>query len=172
MRRAIGVLLAILVCGSVAMADQLKKSDKELGFTFSYSDISPDQGDDLSTTVLDGFFGWLLTDHHEVGGLLTYTETEVGNASTDSSAFGVFYDYNFQAGTNLNPYVGGHYQTIGGDQGDFLDSRYGLRGGIKIYPWSNGGFNFGLSWDQFTGADNFGDADGTTLFGGVLIKIN
>jgi hypothetical protein len=176
MRRVIAVLIAIVACGWVAQADQLAKGDNELVFDFSYEDFSVDSpspgvsGVDTKDINLAGRWGYLLTNRHEVGGVIDYSKSEVGSADSDSIGIGAFYAYNFAAGTNLNPFLEGHFLTIGGDAGDVFDNQYGIAGGVKVYPWENGGFDFGVSWDQLKGASSFPDADGFTLFGGILVK--
>jgi len=165
---AVVALLMVGAAGSV-QANQLEKGDKEINFNVSYTDISPDVGDSLKTTQIDGRFGYLLTHAHEVGFMLDYMKIEDGS-SADASIYGVFYHYNFRAGETMNPYVGAQVYAFGGDLGDVYDTSYGLQAGIKVYPWDHAGFNFGLSWDTLNGKDAFGDGDQTKLFGGVLVK--
>lgn len=155
-----------------AFADPLKKGEKEIDFTFSYDNLNPDgTGDDLKTTILTGSFGYMLTDGHEVGGQLSYSKLDAGDAGdTDSTQLGAFYHYNFRAGTGMNPYVGARVFTISGDLGDIYSNGYGLVGGIKVWPWANAGFNFGVSWDQLMGDGDFEDATQTSLFAGIGIK--
>lgn len=168
---SIGIVMLLVGTTSVAMADQLKKGDKEMLFSFSYEDLSFDGGGDLKTTDLSGAFGYLLTDANELGGTLLYSKVDAGSGgSVDSTLLGIFYHYNFKAGTNLNPYIGGFYNFVSGDTGDVFDNVYGLELGIKVYPWSNGGFNFGVNYSQWTGADTNPDADGLRAFAGVLLK--
>lgn len=172
MRKLTVVFIAIFACGLVTHADQLAKGDNELNFTFSYSDVSVDGGGgDSKSADLSGSWGYLLTNHHEIGGILMYSKLDIDSGpDTDSNAIGAFYDFNFQAGESTNPYVGAHYLMVGGDAGDMVDNQYGLRAGVKVYPWMNGGFNFGLQFDKFTGADSFPDGDSVSLFGGILVK--
>ena len=183
MRKALVILMVLCVVGgTAAFADQLKKGEMETSAMFSYSEVDPRMGiDKLKQTQLMGAFGYLLTDGHEVGGELTYMKEEQGNASIDSTLFGVFYNYNFKAGTNLNPYVGAQVGSISGSGsgGDTSFSQpysayYGVQGGIKIYPWKNGGFNVGLRWDNWSGKTlngiKFDDAKVLQLAAGILIK--
>ena len=175
MRKVVVCLLAVLVCSwAVANAGQVAKGDKELAFSFSYVDFSfDDGGGDLKDMSLAARFGYLLTDTHEVGGVFSYLKhEETGSPDEDGTGFGAFYNYNFKAGTNMNPYLEAHYQVIGGDAGDVVDSQYGLAVGIKMYPWDNGGFRFGVSWDQLTGADSNPDGDGIVAFAGIQLKWN
>ena len=170
---SIATALAV-VGGSSAYADSLKKGDKEFLFAFDYSDIKFDEGGgDIKTTILSGNFGYLITNGNEVGGLINYQKAEVtGEATSDATIFGVFYNYNFKAGTNMNPYVGVSYATIGGNYGDVFKDDIGARVGIKVYPWSNGGFNFGLGYDKLKGESSNGvpDAKTTSAFAGINLK--
>jgi hypothetical protein len=168
-RLSVVLAVLVLVSGSSAFAGQLAKGDWEFLFDFSYSKFSPDTGSDEKSTDITGRAGYLLTDAHEVGGVLEYGKDENG-VSFDSTAFGAFYHYNFKAGTNMNPYVGAQYTFFGGDFGDFYESASGLTAGIKVYPWDNGGFNFGVLWENWSGEDFVEDADVTGLFGGVQLK--
>jgi hypothetical protein len=171
MRKLFVVLMVLAVVGGMAAyADTLKKGDKEATFRFSYSSISPDTGDDIKETILEGGMGYLITDAHEVGGLLSYSKYDVGSDSTDSNQIGVFYHYNFKAGDMMNPYLGVNVAMYGGDTGDMYDSSYGVEAGLKLYPWANAGFNFGVRWDNLMGANDIGDGTYTALFGGVLFK--
>lgn len=168
----IGVCALTLLVASPALADSLRKGQKEINFDFSYSKLEGDDSNQsLKTTLLTGMFGYMLTDGHEVGGILQYSKSEIsGSASSDSTLFGAFYHYNFQAGPNINPYLGANLATIGGDLGDVFDTAYGIEGGVKVWPWSNGGFQFGVRYTKYQGADNFEDGTETALFGGVGIK--
>ena len=170
-RKWILLAIAALVCAP-AFADPLKKGQKEIDFTFSYDNLNPDgAAEDVKTTILTGSFGYMLTDGHEVGGFLAYNKLDAGDAGeTDSTQLGAFYHYNFHAGTNMNPYVGARISTISGDLGDIYDNSYGIVAGVKVWPWANGGFNFGVSWDQLMGADDFEDATNTSVFAGIGLK--
>lgn len=163
--------VAALACAP-AFADPLKKGQKEIDFTFSYDNLDPDGAEEeLKTTIFTGSFGYMLTDGHEVGGFLAYNKLEAGDfGDTDSTQIGGFYHYNFAAGTNMNPYVGARISTISGDLGDVYDTSYGLIGGVKVWPWANAGFNFGVSWDQYMGDGDFEDATNTSIFAGIGVK--
>ena len=167
------VLMALaLVVTMPAMAD-LKKGDKELTASFSYSTQDFDDSDvELTDIDLNVDFGYLLTDRHEVGGRLNWFKTEVepGGLDFDGNSFGAFYHFNFNLGGAMTPFVGAFYTVVGGDEGDIVDSDYGIEGGLKIYPWENGGFIVKAVWDQFTGANDNPDGDGLGLFAGVGLK--
>jgi len=173
MRKFICALLVLVAgAGTAAVADPLKKGDNELSFLFSYTDTSFDTpgADNLKTTSLDLTWGYLFTDGFEAGIGLGYLKFDAGSlGDTDSTNILPFFQYNFSTG-NANPYIGVHYIFFSGDTGDVYDDGYGVDAGIKLYPWSNGGFNFGVSWEQWNGADGFDDADTLTVGAGVLIK--
>jgi hypothetical protein len=167
-------LLSGLLCGLLfatsAFADQLEKGDTEINFAFTFQQQDIDDSDlDPELTSLSGSFGYLLTDAHELGAILGYTDLKIENESTDLFSFGAFYHYNFRAAENLNPYVGAQIATVTGDDA-VSDSSYGLTAGVKMYPWENGGFNFGVSYDQFAGDGDNPDSNTINVFAGVLIK--
>lgn len=169
--RLAAILAVALAATSLASAEVLRQDESEINFAFSYNDLDPDGfGTDIKTTTLAGSYGYMLTDGHEIGGRLSYLKTEVGDADVDSTQLGAFYQYNFRGGEMLNPYLGGTFSFFAGDLGDFYDYAYGVEGGLKVWPWQNAGFNFGLSWEELTGADDFEDASSMTLFGGIGIK--
>jgi len=118
--------------------------------------------------------GFMLTDQHEVGGRLSWFKSEFDsstvNSDVDGNAIGAFYHFNFGMEGSMTPFVGAFYTIVGGDLGDIIDSDYGIEGGVKVYPWENGGFVFKAVWDQFTGSDNNPDGDGLGLFAGVGLK--
>ena len=172
-RIAIPVALALIAWMPSSAA--LQKGNKELNATFSYDNIKDDEDNELTTTILDVDFGYLLTARHEIGGRLSYSKVETKvppfvDDSTDSTEVGVFYHFNFGMEGMTTPFVGAFYTTISGDLGDQLDSRMGLEGGVKIYPWENGGFILKAVWSQLSGADNNPDADGLGVFAGVGLK--
>lgn len=168
------ILAALVLVASMPAMAALKQGEKEVTGSFSYQTQNFDSPSDveIKDTQLDVDFGYLLTDQHEIGGRLQWFKTEVdpGGFDSDGTAFGVFYHFNFGMEGSMTPFIGAFYTTIGGDQGDFVDSDMGIEGGVKVYPWENGGFIFKAVWDQFTGADDNPDGDGLGLFGGVGIK--
>jgi len=172
-RIAIPAALALIAWMPSSAA--LQKGNKELNATFSYDNIKDDDDNELTTTILSVDFGYLLTARHEIGGRLSYNKVETKvpglfDDSTDSTELGAFYHFNFGMAGITTPFVGAFYTTISGDLGDQLDSRMGLEGGVKIYPWENGGFILKAVWSQLSGADDHPDADGLGVFAGVGLK--
>lgn len=169
--RIAAILCALLALPPAASAGVLEPGEKEVDFAFSYNDVNPDgAGSSVKTTALAGSFGYMLTEGHEVGGRLAYRKVEVGNADADSTQFGAFYHYNFRGGEMLNPYLGGSVTVFSGDLGDLYDNAAGVEGGVKVWPWANAGFRFGLSYEELFGSGDSDDASSLTLFGGVGIK--
>ena len=153
----------------------LEKGEKELNATFSYDNLDADDDTELTTTTVIVDFGYLLTSMHEIGGRFSYFKQELkdpffGEDSSDSTEIGAFYHLNFGMEGMTTPFVGAFYTAISGDLGDVLDSRLGLEGGVKVYPWENGGFILKGVWSQLSGADDNPDADGLGLFAGVGLK--
>ena len=70
----------------------------------------------------------LLTDTHEIGGEIGFTDVDIDGSSSDSSILGAFYAYNFRSGGILNPYISPKIVTFGGDLGDLFDWAYGVEG--------------------------------------------
>lgn len=172
MKKALVIVLALAAAATTAAnADSLEKGNKEIDFAFSYNDLNPDgTADSLKTTTLAGSFGYLLGGGNEVGGRLAYSKQEQGDFNVDATQIGAFYNYNFRAGENLNPYLGAQVSFLSGDLGDVYDNTFGVEAGLKVWPWTNAGFKFGLAFDQYNGADDFEDAKSTTVFGGIGIK--
>ena len=168
-------LLFAVVGGTAAMADALKKGDKELTFAFTYTDqkIKPENGDDLSLTNINlgGAFGYCITRGNEVGISGAYQKTEVTDVDTVSgTVLGFFYNYNFQAGEMMNPFLGANYQFYSGDLGDVWRTSYGINGGIKVYPWANAGMQFGMRYDWYVKNTGFENSDGWAFFAAIGLK--
>ena len=164
-KRIIMALSALLLAGaSIAGADQLEKGDREIIFRFSYSNLDFDgPGGDSETTEILGSFGYMLTDHHEVGFGVGYASFD----SSDSLEYGAAYTYNFRAGTSLNPFLSA---LIVGFGGDVFDLGYGVEAGVKVYPWEHGGVLFGLTYRELTGADGVPDASNLLAVAGLILK--
>jgi hypothetical protein len=164
------ITAAAMLLAPWAHAGFLAEGEMELAFSFAYSDLSVDGGPSATNVVLTGRFGFLLTDTHELGIVLDYADLEdFSGPRGDEIGTGAFYHFNFQAGADMNPYVGGFYTFIGGDAGDVWDTSYGLEAGVKLFPWDSGGFNFGVRWSQLTG-DAPADASGIDAFAGIQLK--
>jgi hypothetical protein len=175
MRKLFVVLMVLAVVGgTAAFADQLKKGEKEVNFAFSWTSFDPGGGfDKVQQIMIDGTWGYMLTDAHEVGALTQYQRYSDGG-SFNNYGLGAYYNYNFKAGTNMNPYLGARiaylrFDDFGGFERPYK-ALYGVVGGIKIYPWQNAGFNFSLAWDQYQ--KDKADENGKQLgaFVGVLVK--
>jgi hypothetical protein len=171
----IAIPAALALVAWMPSSAALQKGNKELTGSFSYQSRDFDDTS-VETTDIDLVvdLGYLLTDRHEVGGRVTWFKTEVdtdfGDEDFDGNSIGAFYHFNFGMEGSMTPFVGAFYTIVGGDLGDTIDSDYGIEGGVKIYPWENGGFILKAAWDQMTGADDNPDADGLGLFAGVGLK--
>lgn len=167
-RKTFVALCLLLLAGlSAANASQLAKGDVELQFRFMYNDLDFDGpgGDSDSTEVL-GFFGYMLTDHHEVGAGMAYAEF----GSSDALEYGVSYNYNFRSGTILNPYLGAFILGFGGDRGDVFDLGFAAEIGVKIYPWSHAGMVLATAYRELEGAGGVPDATNVLVFSGISLK--
>ena len=164
-----GILTLILVIGSgTALAGQLAKGESEVSAGFIFSDSSSGD-DDLQTIDLSLGWGRMLTDAHEVGGFLGYQKADDGDFSLDGGSLGAFYNYNFAAGTNMNPYLGVNVSTFFGDLFEAANFGYGVEAGIKVWPWDNGGFNFGIGWESID-TDFDSTVDTLSAFMGIRLK--
>ena len=86
------------------ITSQLEKGEKELAVGFIYSDQSFDGGGDLTQINVEFGIGFMLNDHHEVGGAVGYISIDEDDFDTfDSGTVTGFYHYNFSAGSNMNP---------------------------------------------------------------------
>ncbi len=166
----VSVLMLIVVIGSgTALAGQLAQGESEVTAGFSFEDVSSDGGD---SQTIDLSLGWgrMLTDAHEVGGMLGYSKLDFDSeGSVDGGTLGAFYNYNFAAGTNMNPYLGVNVATFFGDLSDFYNFGYGVEAGIKVWPWDNGGFTFGIGWDS-TDTEFDSTDDTLSAFMGIRLK--
>ena len=159
--------LLLLAGVSVASADHLEKGDFEISFRFSYSDLDfQGRGGDSDSTEVVGGFGYMLTDHHQLGAGVGYS----GIDSSDSVELGGAYTYNFRAAQSLNPYLSALILGFGGDLGDIFDFGYGAEAGVKIYPWRHGGMLFGMTYRELRGSDGIPDARSFIAFGGLTLK--
>ena len=183
MRKIFGIVAILaFMCGTSVFADTLKKGNKELSFSFSYDDVklkNIESEGNFKTYNLLGSFGYLITDGNEAGINISYNKTELpviadretkDTASFDSIGYGFFYNYNFKAGDMCNPYLGAQVQGFSGDFGDYFNWSYGATAGVKIYPWSNGGFNFGARYDWVQGQEDIVDSTDLRFFAGVNVK--
>ena len=162
---AFGALL--LIGASVAHSDQLKTGDIEVAFRFSYSKLDFDgRGGDSEAKEIVGMFGYMLSDHHQVGAGVGYS----GVGSSDAMEYGASYSYNFRAGQSLNPFVSAVILGFGGDLGDVFDFGYGAELGVKVYPWPHGGMLFGVTYRELTGAGGGPDANSFLALGGLTLK--
>lgn len=163
----IATLVSLLAAVSAAQADHLQKGDREIAFRFSYVNFDFEgPGGDVEVAQLDLSFGYMLTDHHEVFGILGWLATE----GYEELALGGAYTYNFRAGRDLNPYLAVRFFTFEGDVGDIFDYSYGAEAGVKLYPWSHGGFIFGLGYRKMIGADGGQDRTDFAGFSGLIVK--
>jgi hypothetical protein len=108
---------------------------------------------------------------HEIGVSVGYFKTEIEDISADGGTFGAFYALNFPTSGPMTPYVGVNAAALGGDLGDLYDFQYGAAVGLKVYPFTNGGFNVGLAYQILNAAENYiDDADGFSVAIGLLLR--
>ncbi len=184
MRNLILGLCVVLGAFAPAMAEGPEAGESEVQLSFSYSDVDlgEENGVDFGESTDINFslsYGWYITDHHEVGGILSYTKSEITSTvdevtveiDTDGYGVGAFYHYNFSSGNVATPYLGVAVQSIGGDAGDVYDLSYEAQLGVKFYPFDNAGVLLAASYSQLMAAeDGLPDADGIQLVAGLLIK--
>ena len=144
-----------------------ERGQNEVAGSLSYTDIA-----DVSTTSIDVSYGRYLTPQHEVGINVAYVDTDVDEfGSIDGTTLGAFYQFNFDNGGNMVPFIGADVAYIGGDLGDAYDFGYGLSAGAKYYPYEHVGVIIGIAWQNLTGAENFiDDEDGFNLSVGLSLR--
>jgi hypothetical protein len=127
---------------------------------------------ELSTTSIDVSYGRYLTPQHEVGVSLGYVNTDFDDVgSADGTTLGAFYQFNFDSGGNLVPFIGVDAAFIGGDLGDVYEYGYGASAGLKFYPYEHVGVLMGVSYMNMVGAENFiDDEDGFNVNVGLSLR--
>lgn len=139
----------------------------EIAGSAAYTDIGQ-----ASTTTIDLSYGYYFTPQHEAGVTLGYTNTDVdGLGSLDGTTLGAFYQFNFDNGGNLVPFLGVDLAYIGGDIGDAYDYSYGASAGVKFYPYEHVGVLMGVSYMNMVGAENYiDDEDGFNVNVGLSLR--
>jgi hypothetical protein len=180
MRTATILMSMALLCAAPALAEAPEQGDNEVQLALSYVDLDLgeqngfDAGERTDATFALSY-GWYLTDHHEVGAVFQYQESEFQSggetAESDGIGYGAFYHYNFGAGETATPFLGVRALGLGGDLGDAYDFQYDVTFGVKIYPFDHAGVLLAASYGELQGAeDNIPDADGLTVEAGILMK--
>lgn len=176
----VGVML--LSCSLASLAEGPVKGENEFSLSASYSklDFGVAAGYDLGSTTDSSVglsYGWMLTDMHEVGFVVSYMKQEFEGGDffesmdTDGTGFGGFYNLNVKTTGNITPYVGASVIKYGGDMGDAYDIQYGIDGGIKLYPFEHGGIVFSLNYAKLKAdMDEMPDADAIGLGVGMILK--
>jgi hypothetical protein len=143
------------------------RGQNEVAGSLSYTDVG-----EVSTTSIDVSYGRYLTPQHEVGLSVAYMDTDVGEfGSIDGTTLGAFYQFNFDSGGNMVPFIGVDVAYIGGDLGDAYDFGYGVSAGAKYYPYEHVGVIIGIAWQNLTGAENWiEDEDGFNLNVGLSLR--
>jgi hypothetical protein len=133
----------------------------------AYTDIGS-----ASTTTIDLTYGRYLTPQHEVGGSIGYTKTDVDDlGSVDGTSLGAFYQYNFDNGDLLVPFVGLDLAYFSGDVGDAYDFGYGASAGLKLYPYEHAGVIMSVSYQRLQGAEDWiDDEDGFNINLGLSLR--
>jgi hypothetical protein len=139
----------------------------EIAGMAAYSDIGT-----ASTTNIDVSYGRYLTPQHEIGGSLGYTKTDIDDlGSVDGTSLGAFYQFNFDNGDMMVPFIGVDVAYFSGDVGDAYDYGYGATVGLKMYPYDHVGVIMGLSYQQLLGAEDFiDDEDGFNVNVGLSLR--
>lgn len=156
------LLLALPFAGFAA-----DRGVNEVSGSLAYTDIG-----EASTTNIDLSYGRYLTPQHELGVTLGYTDTDVDEVgSVDGTTLGAFYQFNFDSGADMVPFVGVDVAYIGGDIGDVYEYSYGASAGIKFYPYEHVGIVTGVSYMNMVGAENYiDDEDGFNVSVGLSLR--
>jgi hypothetical protein len=160
-------LLALVLLATAVSADTLAKGDSELSLVLDWASVDRDDRSDSDEEVRATLgYGRMLTDAHEIGGEIFYTQEN----DFDGIGLGVFYHYNFAAQGTLNPFLGANLVHFEGDLGDLWDRAYGLFAGVKVYPYEHAGCAFGASYHWLQGAETGFDATQASLFASLRVK--
>jgi hypothetical protein len=159
---ATSLLLALPLAAAAA-----DRGVNEVAGSLAYTDVG-----DASTTSIDLTYGRYLTAQHEVGMTLGYMDADFdGVGSVDGTTIGAFYQFNFDSGGNMVPFLGVDVAYIGGDLGDAYEYGYGASAGIKFYPYEHVGVITGVSYMNMVGAENFiDDEDGFNVNVGLAVR--
>jgi hypothetical protein len=156
-------LLLVLPLAGIA-AD---RGVNEVSGSLAYTDVG-----DASTTNIDLAYGRYLTEQHEVGMTFGYVDADFdGLGSVDGTTIGAFYQFNFDSGGDMVPFLGVDVAWIGGDLGDAYEYGYGATAGIKFYPYEHVGILTGISYMNMVGAENYiDDEDGFNVNVGLSLR--
>ena len=170
MRKLFVVCAAALVLGFVAapaVADEIEKGSKELTLEFAYTDTD-DWGTEIS---LDVSLGYMLTEVHEVGGIVDWTNTDPDAGDSQSGGtIGGFYRYNLGIDADmLVPYAGAKAVLALGDFSDYYDFGAGVELGTRVMPSEHASINVELFYEKLFGTDIFDDKDSFGLAAGISI---
>lgn len=123
-------LFALAPLTIAAGEPNLKAGDRELEIAASYTNISPDFGDDITVLQVALRHGWFITSQHEAGVIGSYVSADTETGSTSFGQLGGFYDFNFPAAGNIVPVVGAALQLAFGDaEGDVME----VSGGFRVF---------------------------------------
>jgi len=113
-----------------AAEPSLNAGDRELEIAASYTNSSPDVGEDLSVLQIALRHGWFLTPQHEAGVIASYVSVDDGTGTISFGELGPFYDFNFPASGNVVPVVGAALQLAFGDaEGSVME----VSGGFRVF---------------------------------------
>jgi hypothetical protein len=164
------ILFPIAACMLLALPTPGVAQDRgqsEVSGTLSYTDI-----DNASTTNIALSYGRYLTPQHEVGLTGSYEEVDIdGAGSVSGTTIGAFYEFNFDSGGNMVPFIGVDAAYIGGDLGDAYEYGYGASAGLKLYPYEHVGVIMGVAYQNLVGAENWiDDSDGFNVNVGLSLR--
>lgn len=159
---AASVLLALPAIGAAQ-----DRGINEVAGSLSYTEIG-----EVSTTSIAVSYGRYLTPQHEVGLNVAYMDADYdGLGSVDGTTLGGFYQFNFDSGGNMVPFIGADLAYIGGDLGDAYEYGYGASAGLKFYPYEHVGVLMGVKYQNLVGAENWiDDEDGFNVNVGLSLR--
>lgn len=178
MLKLIGALVLTLAAVPASQAAELTAGEKELELSGSWSDT-----DEIGSIVdLDLLLGFMLTDHHEIGPVVSYLAADPDEDSSvvndlfenDQGFAGAFYRYNF-SGNGVTPYFGGSAAFPFGDVEDFVDWAVGVEAGLRVMPGERASVNFEVFYDRLIlgeppgGGPDLDDADQWGVAAGISI---
>ncbi|PYT09014.1 MAG: hypothetical protein DMF49_03640 [Acidobacteria bacterium] len=176
-RFTVVAVAATMLFAGVFNAAALKEGTNELELTFSYTDndaIKLTDGTELVSgskdLTLDGLWGIMLSNNHEVGPVLTYSRFDPDKGSTtEAGSIGGFYRYNFESSGSIIPFVGAFAAKNFGDLDDVFSWQAEGHGGIRVMASDSAAVNVQAFYLRNFGKSDFDDQDVYGIRAGLSI---
>jgi hypothetical protein len=174
------IALVLVVAGTAGAA--VKQGDKEVTFSGAYATLQTNSDNtdigNLTATMLQGSFGYFVSDEIELSAKGTGAWLKIGDADTNLYGIGADVKYHFQPGSSTVPYVGGQWVYLHGKvSGDIIDisdsvsgSMYGPIAGVKFFVTDSTILFVEYQYDLFTGDVKDGIKNANVVYAGLAFK--